>query len=107
MFIAMNRFQVNAGREADFETRWRERDSYLAGVPGFLHFALLRGASEGNVTEYASHTTWRSRADFDAWTQSDHFRRAHAQGSVQGILAGHPVASLYEAVLEETPAGVA
>jgi heme-degrading monooxygenase HmoA len=101
MFIAMNRFQVNAGREADFEARWRERDSYLNEVPGFVHFALLKGGSDGATTEYASHTTWRSRADFDAWTQSDHFRQAHAQGSVQGLLAGHPVVSLYESVLEE------
>jgi heme-degrading monooxygenase HmoA len=99
----MNRFQVNAGREAEFEQRWRERDSYLGEVPGVMHFALLKGASEGATTEYASHTTWRSRADFDAWTQSDHFRQAHAQGSVQGILAGHPVVSLYESVIEEVP----
>jgi heme-degrading monooxygenase HmoA len=99
----MNRFQVNEGREADFEARWRERDSYLSDVPGFLHFALLRGGTENGTTEYASHTTWRSRSDFDAWTQSEHFRQAHAQGSVQGLLAGHPVVSLYEMVIEEVP----
>ena len=108
MFIAMNRFQINAGREADFEARWRERDSYLNDVPGFVRFALLKGASDGVTTEYVSHSTWRSRAEFDAWTKSDAFTRGHAQGSVQGVIAGHPVVSLYEAVMEETkqPASV-
>ena len=101
MFIAMNRFQINAGREADFEARWRGRDSYLSDVPGFLRFALLKGESNGTTTEYVSHSTWRSRADFDAWTKSDAFTRGHAQGSVQGVIAGHPVVSLYEAVIEE------
>lgn len=101
MFIAMNRFQINAGREADFEARWRERDSYLSDVPGFVRFALLKGANDGATTEYVSHSTWRSRADFDAWTKSDAFTRGHAQGSVQGVIAGHPVVSLYEAVIEE------
>jgi heme-degrading monooxygenase HmoA len=102
MFIAMNRFQINAGREEDFEERWKTRDSYLNEVPGFIHFALLRGATENAITDYVSHTTWRSRDDFDAWTKSEVFNRAHAQGSVQGIIAGHPVVSLYEAVIEES-----
>ena len=29
MFIAMNRFQVKLGNEAEFERIWRERDIYL------------------------------------------------------------------------------
>ena len=65
MFIAMNRFQVQPGRGEEFERIWRERDSYLVGVPGFLQFALLRGADG----EYVSHSTWESHAAFEAWTQ--------------------------------------
>ena len=34
MFIAMNRFRIAAGREADFIEVWRQRDSRLAEVPG-------------------------------------------------------------------------
>ena len=99
MFIAMNRFQVQPGRGEDFERIWRERDSYLVGVPGFLQFALLRGADG----EYVSHSTWQSHAAFDAWTQSEAFRRGHAQGSLTGILAGPPAVSVYESVMV-TPA---
>ena len=43
MFIAMNRFRVTPGSEADFEKVWTSRDSHLSGVPGFMAFHLLRG----------------------------------------------------------------
>ncbi len=43
MFIAMNRFRIVKGREADFERILAKRDSHLDGVPGFVEFDLLRG----------------------------------------------------------------
>jgi heme-degrading monooxygenase HmoA len=103
MFIAMNRFSVNAGQEAAFEEMWRSRETYLQEVPGFIEFSLLRNwlQNEDKTTEYISHSTWASREDFDAWTQSEAFNRGHAQGSVQGVLAGPPAVSLYETVLHE------
>jgi len=104
MFIAMNRFKVNAGREADFEEMWRSRETFLDQVPGFVAFALLRGDLKDGTTDFISHSTWRSRADFEAWTQSEQFRAGHAQGSVAGVLAGHPEVSLYDAVLEQSRA---
>ena len=36
MFVAMNRFRIARGFEAGFEQLWRERDSYLSEVPGFM-----------------------------------------------------------------------
>lgn len=98
MFIAMNSFKVTPGRESDFEAQWRGRDSYLAGVPGFVEFALLKGDGEG---DYISHTVWKDRASFMAWMQSPAFASAHRQGSVQGILQGPPVAKMYDAVIVE------
>lgn len=99
MFIAMNRFQVTEGRGADFEELWRSRDSYLKQVPGFRHFQLLRGDTAG---EYISHSTWESRAAFEAWAQSDEFRRAHGSRPSEGVLAEHPRVSFYEVVLSES-----
>lgn len=96
MFIAMNNFKIAQGREADFERQWRERESYLSDVPGFVQFALLKGDAEG---EYISHSTWKDRAAFVAWTESEHFTRAHRQGSVAGVVEGPPHVKLYEAVL--------
>jgi heme-degrading monooxygenase HmoA len=87
----MNHFRVNPDRGADFERAWRERDSYLSEVPGFVAFHLLRGAAEADGTlTYASHTTWADEPTFVAWTQSESFRKAHAQGKLSGVLAGPP-----------------
>jgi heme-degrading monooxygenase HmoA len=86
MFIAMNRFQVNRGREADFEAVWRGRNTQIAAEPGFVEFHLLRGPQTDEHTLYASHTVWASRAAFEAWTKSEAFRLAHAgAGQSKGI----------------------
>jgi len=100
MFIAMNNFKVASGREEDFERAWRERQSYLAGVAGFVQFALLKADGAG---EYISHTTWRDRDAFIAWTQSEAFVAGHRQGSLMGVLEGPPQLKTYAAVIVETP----
>ena len=77
MFIAMNRFQVIPGEEEAFEQVWLSRDSYLAGVPGFVEFHMLRGPAADDHVLYSSHTVWLSRVDFENWTRSEAFRAAH------------------------------
>jgi len=93
MFIAMNRFRVALGSEADFEKVWLARDSQLRQVPGFEEFHLLRGPQHEDYVLYASHTIWRSKEEFEAWTQSDAFRQAHrdaGQGSTKTLYLGPP-----------------
>ncbi len=100
MYIAMNRFRVNAGFEDGFEQMWRSRDSYLSEVAGFKDFHLLRGATADGITIFVSHSTWESHGAFVAWTESEAFRKAHGDArSPQGTLAGHPVFEGYEVVL--------
>jgi len=49
---------------------------------------------------YASHTIWESRAAFEAWTESDHFRKAHAQARApKGTYLCHPNLETFEQVL--------
>lgn len=91
MFIAMNRFQVRKDHEKDFERVWKERDTYLADVPGFVEFHLLRGPEHEDHTLYSSHTVWKSKAAFEAWTRSEAFRKAHeGAGANRGMYLGHP-----------------
>ena len=100
MFIAMNRFRIALGHEEVFEELWRKRESYLDEVPGFREFHLLRGPSDAEATLYASHSTWDSRAAFEAWTESESFRKAHAQARApRGTTLGHPVLEGFEAIL--------
>jgi heme-degrading monooxygenase HmoA len=98
MFVAMNRFKVAAGKEAEFEQIWRGRQSHLKGVPGFVQFALLKSEPE---VEYISHSTWADKDSFVAWTQSEAFAAGHRQGSLAGILEGPPQVSTYEAIIVE------
>lgn len=99
MYLAMNRFSVKLDSEEQWEEIWKRRESYLAEVPGFVQFMLLRGAEAG---DYVSFSQWESAEAFHAWTQSESFRRAHAQGTVGEVLEGPPVLALYEAVIRET-----
>lgn len=69
MFLAMNRFRIARGQEDAFIAIWRERNSYLEQVPGFIHFHLLQGASTEEYTLFASHAEWESEDAFQAWTR--------------------------------------
>jgi len=97
MFIAMNRFKVRPGSEAAFEQVWTGRDTYLRGVPGFVEFHLLRGPTGEDHVLYSSHTIWRSREDFEAWTRSEAFRQAHSRaGENRPLYLGHPELESFE-----------
>lgn len=100
MYLAMNRFQIAHGFEEGFEKIWRERDTFLSEVPGFKTFSLLKGPKTDDYVLYASHTVWDSESHFTAWTNSDAFRKAHAQTSApKGTYLGHPQLETFEAVL--------
>lgn len=103
MFIAMNRFRVRKGYAGAFESVWRDRDSRLKEVPGFVEFHLLKGPEADDHVLYASHVVWRSRADFETWTRSDAFRRAHRNaGQNKELYLGHPDFEGFEVVLDLT-----
>ena len=101
MFIAMNRFQVVEGKEQAFINVWKSRDSYLDEVPGFTSFNLLKGVTDEGVTLFTSHSVWENREAFENWTQSEAFRKAHANAgsAAKDIYAGPPKLELLEAVL--------
>ena len=88
-FIAMNRFKIVPNREKDFENIWKNRETNLNDVSGFIEFHLVKGNSEETHTVYASHSTWNSRKDFEAWTKSEAFRQAHkGAGEYSSIYLG-------------------
>jgi heme-degrading monooxygenase HmoA len=100
MFLAMNRFKIALGYEEGFEKVWKERDSYLNEVDGFVSFNLMKGAVTEEYVLYASHSVWQSKGAFEAWTKSEHFRKAHAQASApKGTYLGHPDLELFDSVI--------
>ena len=106
MFVAMNRFKVAKGREAEFEGVWASRKTRLDEMAGFVAFDLLRGPEREDHTLYASHTVWSDRASFEAWTRSEQFRDAHRNaGQTKGLYLGHPEFEGFESVLGESMPG--
>ena len=100
MFLAMNRFKIALGYEKGFEKVWKERDSYLNEVDGFVSFNLMKGVVTEEYVLYASHSVWQSKDAFEAWTKSEHFRKAHAQASApKGTYLGHPDLELFDSVI--------
>lgn len=103
-YIAMNRFKIRPGREDDFESIWRDRESHLSELPGFREFRLLKGPQTEEFSLYSSHVVWDSHADFDAWTKSEQFRASHRNaGKREGEspIMGHPQFEGFETVLHE------
>ena len=99
-FIAMNRFKIVPGYENDFESIWKKRETHLDGVPGFEEFNLIRGKTNESYTLYASHSTWKSKEDFEAWTKSEAFRLAHKNaGSNKDLYLCHPEFEGFEVVI--------
>ena len=96
----MNRFKIVLGRENDFESVWKTRETFLDEVKGFIDFNLLRGETTDEFTLYSSHSTWESKEDFIAWTKSESFRKAHKNaGRNKALYFGHPEFEGFNVVL--------
>jgi heme-degrading monooxygenase HmoA len=103
-FIAMNRFKIRPGREADFEQIWKSRESHLNELKGFREFRLLKGPASEDSCLYSSHVVWDSREDFEAWTKSEQFKASHRNaGKSEGEspIMGHPSFEGFETVIHE------
>lgn len=100
MYIAMNRFRIALGKEQDFIDIWKNRETHLDEVPGFQEFHLLQGPSDETATLFSSHAVWDSAEDFENWTRSEAFRKAHARaGGSKDIYLGPPQFEGFEVVL--------
>ena len=100
MYIAMNRFRIALGRGDNFTEIWKNRESQLESVPGFKEFHLLKGPEDDSHILFASHTVWESREAFEAWTNSEAFKKAHASaGGARDMYLGPPQFEGFEVVL--------
>lgn len=104
MFIAMNRFRVKRGCEADFEAVWLNREVFINREPGFVAFHLLKGPQTEDHTLYVSHTMWANTKAFEDWTRSESFRAAHGRaGGNKPLYIGGPQFEGFEAIQEVKP----
>ena len=100
MFIAMNRFKINIGKESEFEMIWKNRETLLDQVPGFISFNLLRGETQEKHTLFASHSMWQSQEDLIKLTKEEYLRDSHKNaGSHTDLYIGHTNIEGFQVVL--------
>ncbi len=104
MIAVMNRIPVNPDFNEAFEERFADRAALVDGMDGFVSFRLLRPTKEGDP--YIVLTIWESHEHFKAWTESDEFKKGHAQSGrlPHEAFLGHPNLEIME-VLQSAERG--
>lgn len=76
MYCVTNRVYVAPDHRHQFEERFRQQAGEIERNPGFVRMEIMR--PHGEDTPYLVQTVWESKAAFEQWVDSDHFREAHA-----------------------------
>jgi heme-degrading monooxygenase HmoA len=95
-----NSLPVKEGAADEIVDRFAESRGNVQDFPGFVSMEVLKSDEEDEVLVI---TRWRDREAFEAWVQSDAFRRAHGRGGAGGLLTGHPRMSSYSVAVERAP----
>ena len=114
MIVVSNRIPVAQGHEAAFEQRFAHRAGLVENHPGFIRLEVLRpktlpmhGQELGGSPYYAVLTYWEDEAAFRSWTESDDFRRAHADRPPKEMFAGSNVFEMHEVIQQAHRASAA
>ncbi|WP_246120445.1 antibiotic biosynthesis monooxygenase [Cohnella terricola] len=78
MIVVENRIEVKAGFGVGVIERFRTPKS-VHTFPGFVRMDVLHSTNESGNEEVRVCTTWEKEEDFQAWSNSDSFRHAHAK----------------------------
>lgn len=103
MIVVQNRFEIAEGYEDEFVDRFANRQGDVENRDGFRRFDLLRPAAPETNT-FVSMTLWDSKADFEAWTESEAFETAHETDAPEEMFESHPTLEIHEVAIEETAA---
>ncbi|HEX2312262.1 MAG TPA: antibiotic biosynthesis monooxygenase [Thermomonospora sp.] len=82
--VKINVLTVSPEMREELERRFGGRAGLVESADGFEHFELLRPV-EG-TDRYLVYTRWASEDAFRKWTESQDFRRGHAEAAKD---AGH------------------
>lgn len=74
MYVVMNVLQVPAEGKERMKEMFAKSADNMKQVPGCVEFMFLDSSEENKQVVY---TKWETKEAFEAWTQSEAFRRAH------------------------------
>ena len=100
MFAVMNRIPVNPEYNDQFEERFRNRAGEVDKMEGFVRNQVLRPDNPDDP--YIVLTYWESKADFEAWVDSDAFKKGHAKSGTlpHDAFRGHAKLESFEVILD-------
>jgi heme-degrading monooxygenase HmoA len=93
MFVVMNRIPVNPDYTDQFEERFKTRARAVDKMKGF---------PDDPEDPYIVLTTWDSKEDFEAWVNSDAFKKGHARSGTlpQEAFLGRSKLESFEVILD-------
>ncbi|REE98979.1 antibiotic biosynthesis monooxygenase family protein [Thermomonospora umbrina] len=84
--VKINVLTVSEEMRTELERRFGGRAGLVESADGFEHFELLRPV-EG-TDRYLVYTKWRDEQSFQKWTESQDFRRGHAEAAKDAAQQG-------------------
>ncbi|MDF7669757.1 antibiotic biosynthesis monooxygenase [Orbaceae bacterium ESL0721] len=102
MYVTMNRFKIKPEYADEYLKIWENSALNLSEVPGFIDFKFFQ--LDKNLDGYvlfSSYATWDSKASFKAWTQSDHFKKAHSGNGDRNMYIEHPELECFEVLIDK------
>jgi heme-degrading monooxygenase HmoA len=88
-YVVINVLSVPEAAGATLEERFAARQGAVDSSPGFERFELLRPV-EG-TSDYLVYTRWATKADFEAWRDSQAFTQGHAGASARPAATGSSI----------------
>lgn len=79
-YITMNRFKIKPEFADAYVKVWEAADVAEKSMPGLLEFRFLKLDAKKDYVLFSSYARWKTKEDFLAWTQSEHFRKSHSTG---------------------------
>lgn len=98
VLVVSNRIPVAKGSVEEFERRWKERKWSIAQSPGFIRTEVLRPVKGDH---YVVVTHWRSKEDFERWTESGAFKEAHSNTPPKEAFSGPSKLEIHEVIVEK------
>ncbi len=95
MIVVQNHIPVKDEFRDVFEEHLRNRESFLSDFKGFIRNDVLKPIMGEN---YIILSYWDSMEDFNAWTESEEFRKAHNTSIPKDAFAGENFVSVHEVI---------
>ncbi len=95
MIVVQNHIPVKDEYREQFEELLKSRESYLTKFQGFIRNDILKPVMGDN---YIIMSIWDSMEEFNSWTESEEFRKAHESSLPKDAFSGDSHVTVHEII---------